>query len=72
MITPVPDFSAEARLAAVNEACDLVDAAGCTIDTLCPACRALANAIEARLNRAFLAGQASVSEAAKLQTPHRA
>lgn len=68
----VPDFKREATLAAVNEACDPDETKNCTIDSLCPFCQGLANAIEARLVRAFKAGAESASEFAKLNTPHRA
>lgn len=70
-MTSVPDFKREALLAAVNEACEPQDAVWCSIELPCPACKALGNAIEARLVRAFLAGQASVSQQATLITPHR-
>ena len=72
-MTAVPDFKHEADIAAVNEACDgtEIKAGECTIDHLCPYCAALSKSILIRLNRAFLAGQESVSEAAKLQSPHR-
>jgi hypothetical protein len=74
MTTPVPNFKEWADAAAVNEACDTTDDASrnCSYDNLCPFCMALSKQIEVRLVKAFLAGQQSVSEAAKLQSPHRA
>jgi hypothetical protein len=74
MVTPVPDFKEWANQAAMNEACDPTDPASkdCSFDNLCPFCMALSKQIEVRLVKAFLAGQQSVSEAAKLQSPHRA
>lgn len=54
------DFEREARTAAVNEAC-----AGsnqdCSIESLCTECGVLKNLIKARLERAFLAGQMSMT-----------
>lgn len=57
-------FAHEARTAAVNEACVEGDeSATCNIVHLCPYCQALANAIEARLIRAFITGQKSMQAA---------
>jgi hypothetical protein len=72
-MTLVPDFRSEAEQVALNEACDPTDPASkdCRAGALCPFCAALAKVIEARFVRVFIAGQASVSEAAKLETPHR-
>lgn len=51
----------EALLLAINEACAGTEAAlTCTLDTPCPECKALANALSQALIRAFMAGQASV------------
>jgi hypothetical protein len=71
---PVPDFSKEALLTAINEACDLNDADGlnCNIDKPCKYCANLAKAIEIRLVKAFVAGQQTTYEPTTLRTPHRA
>lgn len=55
------DFKGEALTLAVNEACAGTEAAlECSLLTPCPECKALANALEQALARAFLAGVASM------------
>jgi hypothetical protein len=53
------DIDEESQTAAVNEAC-AGEGVECTLGSLCPECSALANAIAIRLQKAFLAGQASM------------
>ena len=54
------DFDFEARMAAVNEACEDMDTAiNCTYWELCPACEALRKVIENKLRKAFTAGRVS-------------
>jgi hypothetical protein len=55
------DFSREADLAAVNEACLPEDAMGCSLDNMCACCKALSNAIRNRLQAAYKAGFAAAS-----------
>jgi hypothetical protein len=60
-VTVDVSFYHEALTAAINEACaSQLDSEGCSMTTPCPECKALAKAIEARLIRAFIAGQKSM------------
>lgn len=53
------DFEKESKMAAVNEAC-MGTLSTCSTFNLCPECEALAHQICLRLERAFMAGQASM------------
>lgn len=54
------DFEKEALEAAINEACE--GNSLCTMEAPCMYCQALAYSVKARLVRAYLAGQASMTK----------